>query len=102
MAAFCGIGSPAGFDTLASCGYQVSLFREFADHHTYSRNDLMSLSEWATQAEVAAVLCTHKDLVKIGVDLLGNKPLWAVIVGMDFTIGQNELETRLQQVAQSP
>ncbi len=98
VAAFCGIGSPSGFrHTLASCGYQLSLFREFADHHTYSRNDLMSLCEWANQAEVATVLCTHKDLVKIGVDQLGNKPLWAVSVGMDFTAGQGELETRLQQ-----
>jgi tetraacyldisaccharide 4'-kinase len=97
VAAFCGIGNPAGFrHTLASCGYEVSLFQEFPDHHSYARSDLSSLAEWARQAEVAAVLCTQKDLVKIGLDRLGDKPLYAVRVGLEFLAGQSELEAKLQ------
>ena len=99
VAAFCGIGNPAGFrHTLASCGYEVSLFREFSDHHAYSRSDLSSLAEWAGQAEIAAVLCTDKDLVKIGLDRLGDKPLFALRVGMEFTSGQADFESKLQEV----
>jgi tetraacyldisaccharide 4'-kinase len=99
VAAFCGIGNPAGFrHTLASCGYDVSLFREFADHHAYSRGDVESLAAWAKQAPVEAVLCTHKDLVKMGVELLGGKPLFAVRVGLEFLTGRNDIETALEAV----
>ncbi len=100
VAAFCGIGNPAGFrHTLASCGYEVSLFREFADHHAYSRGDVKSLSAWAEKSAVAAVLCTHKDLVKLGLDRLGGKPLWAVRIGLQFISGEDELSSRLRQAA---
>ncbi|HJS06394.1 MAG TPA: tetraacyldisaccharide 4'-kinase [Pirellulales bacterium] len=99
VAAFCGIGNPAGFrHTLASCGYEVSLFREFADHHAYRQTDVESLIDWADQAEVSAVICTHKDLVKISLDQLGDKPLYALRVGMEFLVGQTELEARLSQI----
>jgi tetraacyldisaccharide 4'-kinase len=100
VAAFCGVGNPAGFrHTLASCGYEVSLFREFADHHRYSRSDVESLSAWASQAEIAAVLCTHKDLVKLGIDSLGRKPLWAVRVGVEFLSGQHALQAKLKDLS---
>jgi tetraacyldisaccharide 4'-kinase len=99
IAAFCGIGNPAGFrHTLASCGFEVSLFREFADHHAYTKADLLWLAEWARQAQVTAVLCTHKDLVKIGLDRLGDKPLAAVRVALEFTAGQSVLEAKLGEV----
>jgi tetraacyldisaccharide 4'-kinase len=99
VAAFCGIGNPAGFrHTLASCGYDVSLFREFADHHDYAKTDIASLDEWARHAQIAAVLCTHKDLVKIGQDRLGDKPLYALRVGLEFLSGQLELESQLEAV----
>ncbi len=99
VAAFSGIGNPAGFrHTLASCGYDVSVFREFPDHHPYGRSDLASLGEWAQQAQVAAVLCTHKDLVKIGLDRLGDKPLLAIQIGLEFLAGQIDLECKLEEV----
>jgi tetraacyldisaccharide 4'-kinase len=99
VAAFCGIGNPAGFrHTLASCGYDVGLFREFADHHAYPKTDTGSLDDWARQAEVAAVICTHKDLVKINLDRLGDKPLWALRIGLEFLTGQPELQSQLEAV----
>ena len=99
VAAFCGIGNPAGFRlTLESCGYDVAKFREFPDHHTFSRADIDSLGEWADQIGAAAVVCTQKDLVKIGVPRLGAIPLWAIGVELQFRVGQNELERRLQKL----
>ena len=99
VAAFCAIGNPAGFrHTLASCGYEVSLVREFPDHHSYTRSDLLSLAEWARQAEVSAVLCTQKDLVKIGLDRLGDKSLYAVRIGLEFLTGQADLESKLDEI----
>ena len=79
VAAFCGIGNPAGFrHTLETCGCRVVGFREFPDHHRYTPADVDRLADWADGLGVSAVLCTGKDLVKLPVDRLGDRPLWAV------------------------
>ncbi len=102
VAAFCGIGNPAGFQhTLRQCGYQMVAFREFADHHRYNRDDIRSLSAWADGLDVQAVLSTHKDLVKLGIDRLGRHPLRAVTIGLDFLAGQDVLEAELQTLLSS-
>lgn len=100
VAAFCGVGNPAGFQhTLRMCGCQVIAFREFADHYRYTRTDMESLIPWADGLEIEAVLCTHKDLVKLGVDRVGRLPLWAVTIVPDFLAGQAKLESRLARLA---
>ena len=96
VAAFCGIGNPAGFrHTLQTCGYRLADFREFPDHHPYGRADVESLAAWADGREVAAVLCTHKDLVKLGIDQLGRRPLRAIRIGLELLTGQGPLEGKL-------
>ena len=102
IAAFCGIGNPAGFrHTLSVCGYNVVAMKEFPDHHRYERDDIEQLASWAQQTGAAAVVCTAKDLVKIGVECLGSFPLYALAIGMTFLEGQEELETLLTGLAQS-
>ncbi|MBN2218220.1 MAG: tetraacyldisaccharide 4'-kinase [Pirellulales bacterium] len=99
VAAFCGLGNPAGFrHTLGACGYRVAGFRELPDHHRYDQADLASLAAWAEGLDVDAVVCTRKDLVKLGVDRLGSRPLWALSIGIGFTSGKESLEKRLQDV----
>ena len=99
VAAFCGIGNPAGFrHTLGACGYRVAAWREFPDHHRYGRGDVESLGAWADGLDVAAVLCTQKDLVKLDLERLGRRPLWAVAIGLEFLAGQAELEAKLAAV----
>ncbi len=103
VAAFCGLGNPAGFrHTLTACGCQVVAFREFPDHHAYGPGELDSLAAWAAGQNVAAVICTHKDLVKLNVDHLGPTPLWALTIGLDFLAGQRELEDRLASLLLTP
>jgi tetraacyldisaccharide 4'-kinase len=97
IAAFCGIGNPAAFrETLKQCGYDVTAFREFPDHHRYSESDIAELSRWAETQNAAAIVCTHKDLVKIHVATLGGKPLFAVVIGLEFLAGEQELERLLK------
>ena len=99
VAAFCGIGNPAGFrHTLRGCGYRAVAFREFPDHHAYSRADVESLAEWADRLDVAAVVCTRKDLVKLRIDRLGRHPLLAVTIGLEFLAGQADVEAKLEAV----
>ncbi len=96
LAAFCGIGNPAGFrHTLDACGYQVAGFREFPDHHPYAPADIETLAAWVRELGVAAAVCTGKDLVKLGRTELGTVPLWAISIGLEFRAGQAEFESRL-------
>lgn len=99
VVAFCGIGNPEGFRrTLAELDYEVAGFRIFPDHHAYSRQDIHDLTEWATQTEAQAAICTEKDLVKIGLDQLGSVPLWAIRVQIDFLSGRETLENQLHTI----
>jgi len=97
IAAFCGIGNPGGFrHTLSEAGLKVQAFQEFADHHNYTREDIDFLTKWAAELPDAdAIVCTHKDLVKIGLDQLAGKPLWALCVEASVSQGLAELEQRL-------
>lgn len=99
VAAFCGIGNPAAFrETLKQCGFNVTAFRQFPDHHTYNENDLVELSRWVESEKVAVVVCTHKDIVKIHTPSLGGNPLLAVVIGLEFLAGQTKLERLLEKL----
>jgi tetraacyldisaccharide 4'-kinase len=101
IAAFCGIGNPAGFlHTLESCNAKVIAQREFLDHFAYSPADLAGLENWvqSQSADAEWVVCTHKDLVKIPRDDLAGKPLWAIKIEAAIRVGQSALEQRLQQL----
>jgi len=96
VAAFCGIGNPAGFrHTLSECGFEVVTMREFPDHHRYTSADVASLESWAAGLDIEAVVCTQKDIVKLDVENLGNCPLRAVSIGMDILAGEERLEAAL-------
>ncbi len=102
VAAFCGIGNPAGFrHTLEACQYEVAGFREFPDHYGYQREDIDALSSWVAGLEgVEAILCTQKDLVKLGVERLGPWPLWALNIGIAVTHGEKELVRLLESTVE--
>ncbi len=95
--AFCGIGNPGNFrHTLDREGWEVVGFRPFPDHHRYQRSDVDELTAWvASHPGIAAIVCTHKDLVKLQLDRIGNHPLLALTIGTRFQIGQDDLEARL-------
>ncbi len=100
VAAFCGIGNPAGFrHTLDQCGCSVVAWREFPDHHRYTRDELNDLARWGNTHRADALVCTLKDLVKLNVAAAGNIPLWAVQIELEFLYGQHALEARLEPLA---
>ena len=100
IAAFCGIGNPASFrQALAACGLDVAQFREFADHFAYPPAVIDDLARWADAADVHAVVCTHKDLVKTGNRWSGSKPLWALASRLQIQSGEPELTAALELLA---
>jgi len=99
VAAFCGIGNPDGYQrTLEAARAEVVGFREFADHYAYQRSDIESLASWAAASNAEAIVTTHKDLVKVALDRLASKPLWALVVGLELLAGEAELAARLSAV----
>lgn len=100
VAAFCGIGNPDGFrQTVEKCGAAITAFRPFPDHHSYTADDVASLSDWAKTNGAKAIVCTQKDLVKLQVDDLGGVPLLAIQIDIRFQRGESELLSAIGRVA---
>jgi tetraacyldisaccharide 4'-kinase len=99
-AGFCGIGNPDAFRrTLLNLGMNVVDWRVFADHHAYTRADVEFLETWARQLPAGTiVLTTQKDLVKIRLDRLGDRELWALQIQLEVVKGKDVLEEKLQKV----
>lgn len=104
VGAFCGIGNPDAFRrTLADLGANVAAFRTFPDHHPYKRIDVDDLCAWALTLPADAVIATtQKDFVKLRLPDLGDRPLWAVRVGVQFLDGEPALYERLRLAVNRP
>jgi tetraacyldisaccharide 4'-kinase len=99
IAAFCGIGNPAGFrHTLEACGCALIAWKEFPDHFNYGRGDIDTLQAWTAEAECDCVVCTQKDLVKLNVERLGKTPLRAVQIDIELLAGKEELLARIESL----
>jgi tetraacyldisaccharide 4'-kinase len=100
IAALCGIGNPEAFRrTLLDLGAEVSNFRAFPDHHVYSRDDVEELRRWAGGLSAGAVVVTtQKDLVKLRLSRLGERPLWCLRIRLGVESGQDVLDGRLHSV----
>ena len=99
VAAFCGIGNPAGFrHTLAAAECEPIGWREFPDHHAYSATDRDELAAMAQTSDADLLVCTQKDLVKLQQPELSGVPLWAVGIEIKFFAGEEMLERQLERV----
>ena len=97
VAAFCGIGNPGGFSaTLEQVGCMPVAFRVFPDHYAYREADVAELGRWAAAARAELVVTTQKDLVKLELDELGGRPLWALKIALEITSGEAELAAQLE------
>jgi tetraacyldisaccharide 4'-kinase len=101
VAAFCGIGNPGAFRrTLAGLGADVCDFRTYPDHHRYGRDDVEELRTWARALGPGAlVVTTQKDLVKLRLARLAERPLVALRIRLGVGAGADELLRRLDAVA---
>jgi tetraacyldisaccharide 4'-kinase len=99
VAAFCGIGNPAGFrHTLERCGCHIAGWREFPDHHRFTSKDVDLLADWSRGLGVSTILCTCKDLVKLQTEQIAGQWLWGVRIELEFKTGQELLESRLESL----
>ena len=90
--AFCAIGNPSGFrHSLHQAGVEICGAREFPDHHNFSREELEQVAAEARAAGANYVVCTHKDLVKVGVNRLGGIPVHAMLIELEMVTGSDSL-----------
>lgn len=101
VGAFCGLGNPAAFRrTLTDLGATVAEWKEYPDHHPYSRADVDELTRWAGTLPVGAcIVTTQKDWVKLRVSELAGRPVWAVRIGLELTREQESFDQAVRQTA---
>lgn len=102
IAAFCGLGNPDAFRaSLERLGLTPSLWKTYPDHHSYTHQDVEALESWAAELPVGGfILTTQKDLVKLRVARLGDRPLWAVKIGLEFREGEARLRQMIDAAVQ--
>lgn len=83
VCAFAGIADGAAFaHSLENLGLSLKIVREFGDHHTYNKNDILSLIE---QNPDAVFVTTEKDLTKVASLWPAHGPeLWALRIGIQL------------------
>lgn len=100
VAALCGIGNPEAFRrSLLDLGARLQDFRVYPDHHGYSREDVAELHRWAGRLPSGtAIVTTQKDLVKLRLSRLEDRPLWCLRIRLHVESGQDALEECLRSV----
>ena len=90
--ALCAIGNPTAFRrTLEDHQFEVVETRVFPDHHSFTRDEIVSVAARAAELGCDAIVCTHKDLVKIETSQIDGLPVWAFQIDIQFLSGQQEL-----------
>ena len=99
-AAFCGIGNPEAFRrSLLDLGARLGDFRVYPDHHAYGRADIEELHRWADGLPAGTVIVTtQKDVVKLRLSRLGDRPLWWLRIRLCVESGQDALDGCLRSV----
>lgn len=100
VAAFCGIGNPEAFRrSLLAQGARLADFRVYPDHHGYSRADVEELRHWSGRLPAdALIVTTQKDLVKLRLSRLEDRPLWCLRIRLYVESALDALEERLRSV----
>ncbi|MDZ4852951.1 MAG: tetraacyldisaccharide 4'-kinase [Pirellulaceae bacterium] len=97
---FSAIGNPSAFlETVRKCGAVIVDSHAFQDHHAFTSSDVQLLRDAVkSNPNIECVLCTGKDLAKIDISVLGERPLWMLEIAMTIRIGQEAFEERLVEM----
>lgn len=98
VAALSAIGNPAAFEaSLSRCGLTVRAAKRLPDHDRYSARRIEEIEHWirTLRDPISAVICTHKDLVKLQRAELGGKPLKALLIELQLQAEPDSLDALL-------
>ena len=103
LLAVSGIGQPASFITnLKSYGFAVQDMMSFGDHHDYTEEDVVKIWQRCFAKGIQGIVTTEKDAVKLSQvrairDL--KIPIYVLVIGIEFTAGEEEFTSYLLRVA---
>ena len=93
------IGNPPAFHrTLPTLGHEPVAKLFFPDHHTYTTDDIHRISEETESVGAEIIVTTLKDLVKLPLASVRNRPLCALEIGIQFQTGLQDLEYLLNKI----
>jgi len=101
VVAISGIGNPKGFEsTLRKNSVRVLEHMVFPDHHPFSQADIASIANRVSAMDSVpdAIVCTGKDLAKLGASRIAGRELWALRVEMYVRTGEEIMGEYLQRV----
>ena len=65
-AILCGIADPGSFKALIeNLGLKVDLFFKFADHHCYTKEELVGIIQASNKRNIRTIITTEKDMVRL-------------------------------------
>lgn len=67
----------------------------FEDHHAFTDEDIRQIQ--TAGQDCSAIVCTLKDLVKIKRQQIGNIPIYALAINVEFMSGRNSLFDLIEQ-----
>ncbi len=99
VAGFCGIGNPNAFEkTLRDLEANIIAWKNYPDHHNYTKKDVEELKDWAKSTGCELIVTTQKDWVKLRIDDLGLVPLFALRVGFEIIDNKEEIENKIKGI----
>lgn len=98
VCAFSAIGNPRAFEeSLESLSANLIGAKRFQDHHIFTEDDIRSLESLISNSTAEVLVCTCKDLVKIGVERIGEYEVWAVEIDVSIDDGEDTLNSLITQ-----
>jgi tetraacyldisaccharide 4'-kinase len=98
LMAFCGVGNPGSFFmTLRRLNMQVVKEVVYPDHHDFTARDLQNVAAEAKRHSASAIVCTHKDLVKVERDHIDDLPVYALLIENTFVSGEEDFKRLVLQ-----
>lgn len=93
------IGNPDAFErSVCGIGGDVVDHYRLPDHAAIDAETMSRLRGWAETLEADFVVCTHKDLVKLQIDRLAGKPLFALQIDLQLDDPEGHLDRCLENL----
>jgi tetraacyldisaccharide 4'-kinase len=97
--AFSAIGNPGSFEnSLRELGFELAGSQRFRDHHSFTKAELLEMVLAATASEADRLVCTHKDLVKVGSKAIEGLPVYALKIELEVFEGREALERLIREI----
>ena len=99
IAAFSGIASPESFEgMLRDFGAEIRYNKRFLDHHRFSRAEIRRLYRDVADADIAMIVTTEKDAVRLFDDIKAPLPLYYLRLEIDILSGEEDFEAAASRI----